>query len=173
MSAYIASAKWVKMATCFTSSRCSRAGTVSSQTHMRISMATGVERPKAGLGPWSAWFTLSRVPILSVSIDTYGSYVAVSCQLDKVQSILPCIKHWTDKRQGRKTDIVEISRRRKRDLKLCMVCCSWKPQSLMNMPRAYDADCLTLWWEGFHRWRNTQCSMKSKKRMLEDTASRY
>jgi len=49
LSVYTAPAEWVTMATCLTSSRCSRAGTVSSQMRMRISMVTGVEPPKAGL----------------------------------------------------------------------------------------------------------------------------
>lgn len=49
LSVYTAPAEWVTMATCLTSSRCSRAGTVSSQMRMRTSMVTDVEPPKPGL----------------------------------------------------------------------------------------------------------------------------
>lgn len=49
LSVYIVPAECVTIDTCLTSSRCSRAGTVSSQTRIRISIVTGVEPPKDGL----------------------------------------------------------------------------------------------------------------------------
>lgn len=61
-SVYTAPAEWVTIAICSTFSRCSKAGTVSSQTRMRISIVTDVEPPKAGLVYAQLELFLSELP---------------------------------------------------------------------------------------------------------------
>ena len=114
-----------------------------------------------------SWSHSQQSTISGIPIDTYDPYAAVSCQLVKVQSIPSCAKHWTDKEHGWKADVVEIRRRRIYDLKLWMVCSPRKPQSLVKVLRACYADCLVLWWEGCHRWRNTMLLPQEKRKWAE------
>lgn len=90
-------------------------------------MVTDVEPPKAGLVYAQPQSFLAESTISGIPINTYESYAAVSCQLVKMQRMPSCAKHWTNEESGWKADVVEISCRRKCDLKLRMVHSLRKP----------------------------------------------
>jgi hypothetical protein len=111
LSMYTVPAEWLTKATCLTSSRCNRAGTISSQTLIRVSMATGVEPPKAGLN-YAQLESLSALSAISgIPINAYDPYAAVFGQLVKIQQEPSGTKHWTDEEDNREADVIEIRRR--------------------------------------------------------------